>query len=231
MKELIIAAVALVMVIFVITAIIVGRRQERRRREELARDLNAAGFSHDLDPTPDTQAAAFGDVGAWQSLRNGAKGVQWVAHATLRGLPVTLLGHKYMVSTGKSSHPVYHTIAAVPCPPTWPKLGLTRQNLWHAFVSLFAGKDLQVEDQAFNKRFHVNSEDPDFALLLLSPDVQAFCLTLPDQLVVKIGDGAVSLCVRERSSGAAAARLADQAAELRRRISEELDAWTPAPAE
>ncbi len=230
MNQLIIIGIAIVFVAFIVFAIVANVRAERRYREQLAHSMGAAGFSVDFMPSDDEKAAAFQSLGPWHSLTRGARGVQCVARHTLRGLQTTLVLHRYMVSSGKSSHPVFHTIAAVPCPASWPAVDLARQTLWHSFASLFVGKDLQVEDPDFNRRFHVNSDDPDFALLLLTPDVQSFCLRLPDHVVVRIGRGAVSLGVRQRLPGESAVRLAEQAAELRRRISTELDAWVPDPA-
>ncbi len=165
----------------------------KKRRLLVAQATSAAGLS--LDPAPDqaARAQAWEHVGAMRDLNRGANGVKWCAAGTIDGRQVHLLEHAYAVSTGKSTHVVRHTIAATPCPTTWPHLKVEEENLLTKLAGALGRKDFQLESEAFNKRWRVSTDNEDFALLVLTPAVQEWLMGLPKGTSLRIGSGALCM--------------------------------------
>lgn len=105
-------------------------------------------------------------------------------------MPVQLLEHKYVVSTGKHTSVHYHLVASTASLERWPKLSVTPENFLHRIAEFFGAKDLKVEDEKFNRAWRVKSDDENFALLVLHPDVQAWFLKMPGGVWIEIGNGA-----------------------------------------
>lgn len=61
--------------------------------------------------------------------------------------------------------------------PNWPKVRIRgRRRLWLWLMKLFSGPGLQLDDANFNRTFRVDTEDENFAIALLTPDMQQFLL-------------------------------------------------------
>ncbi|TVQ61473.1 MAG: hypothetical protein EA378_08865 [Phycisphaerales bacterium] len=160
------------------------RKVARKRREA----LEAAGFEvFDRMKKADKHECFTPFEHITPRLRTGHKGLKWFAI----GLPQAridptlrprLFNHSYTASSGRSSQTYHHTIAAFPCPPYWPELRLEPTNTLNRFFRnlIATGKPpLELEDPEFTKRWRITTDDPDFALLCLTPQIQAFINTLP----------------------------------------------------
>ena len=115
-----------------------------------------------------------------------------VLGGALDGRQLTAFQSGYTIYTGQVNVNVAYTIYTVAC-PDWPVTHVTPRN----FVGRLAFKlgrrsGLMLENDEFNARFKVRDVDDEFAVTLLSPDMQAFML---DKTSVRwrIGRGRVCL--------------------------------------
>ncbi len=100
-----------------------------------------------------------------------------IYEGSLDGRPIEVFQSSYMVSTGQTMIQVSHTIYAVEA-PAWPATQIAAHS-W--FVRLFRKLNrptgLELDDPEFNRRFRLKTDDEDFAIALLSPDMQGFMLS------------------------------------------------------
>ncbi len=82
--------------------------------------------------------------------------------------------------------------------PNWPKVRIrARRGLGRLFYRFGRRTGLMLDDERFNAAFRVDSEDDDFAFLLLSPELQAFLLEKTN-VDWSAGRGAIKLFYRGR---------------------------------
>ena len=103
--------------------------------------------------------------------------IKHVLEGELDGRALVVFESSYMIYTGQTMIPVSNTVYAV-ASPDWPVTSITpRSALSRLFSRLGAGSALRLENPEFNARFSVKTDDEDFAIALLGPDMQAFMLT------------------------------------------------------
>lgn len=198
---------------------------ERRRKRVIADSLRALGLESSFDNPTLPSSEAFNQIGPLTRLTRGAAGVNWHAQGQIGDRPVTLVEHRYSVGSGKNRRTVYHTIAATPCPPSWPTLSVTGEHFFHRVAEFFGSHDIKVEDQEFNSRWRVKSDREDFAVLVLTPEVQRFLSGLTDGTWLEIGRGAICLVRRSQLNGEKACRLVQTTTALAGLLPPELEAW------
>ncbi|MEM1331762.1 MAG: hypothetical protein AAGG07_14545 [Planctomycetota bacterium] len=214
----------------VISIIVLSHRWQKKRLEQLAATLDGFGltltkYERKSGHVPDAWTA-FAKL---KDLKTGVDGLRWSAEGTLDGRRACGVVHSYTVSTGKNTTTYYHACYAVECPTGWPGLSLTSEHLGHKLLGLFGKKDLQLEDKRFNDRWRIATDDEDFAILLLSPEVQEF-LREPDKTAGRsaawhIGEGWIRLVVDGNPSPEAAGAAVERLRVLRMSIASELDAY------
>lgn len=90
-------------------------RIRRRRVMGLCAALEHEGFVTDADPSAERQAAVFEPVAALQSrasLRNGAKGILWLALRLNAPRSMCIFEHVHVTGSGKSTQEHLHTVIA-----------------------------------------------------------------------------------------------------------------------
>lgn len=206
-------------------------RLSRQRRAELIAALADIGFTVVATKTSDAKADAFEPFSACKALRHGHKGVRLAARGEIEGLPVHLIQHTYTVSTGQSSTTIVHVAAATPVPQGWPRVKLSGEHLGHKLAGLFGKNDQQLENEAFNKAWHLDAEgfEPGaaeaFTVLLLSPAVQDFLTPKPKSESWEIGRGWI-VCLRQASAKPETlTELANRVTALRAMLPPELDEY------
>ena len=103
--------------------------------------------------------------------------IKHVMAGHLDGRPAVFFEASYMVSTGQVMVPVAHTIYTVES-PAWPATHIKRRNPFGRLaVRLGRQPRLAMENPAFNLYFKVKTDNDDFAIALLSPEMQEFMLT------------------------------------------------------
>ncbi|MBL8763363.1 MAG: hypothetical protein JNM07_03740 [Phycisphaerae bacterium] len=161
------------------TLIVAQSRAERARRAALAETLDAAGFVPVFEPSQEQRAQLFAHLAHLPNFQNAGRSVRWFARGEVDGSPVTLLEYTHVVSTGKHTHTVVLSVAAAPCPESWPLLTLKPEGFLHRVGEIFGVHDLRLDSDAFNRRWRVSCEREDFALLALSPEAQQWLLAAP----------------------------------------------------
>ena len=103
--------------------------------------------------------------------------IRHVYEGSLDGRPIEVFQSSYMVSTGQAMVQISHTIYAVEA-PAWPATQIAARN-WFArrFRKIGRPTGLELDDPEFNRRFRLKTDDEDFAIALLSPEMQAFMLS------------------------------------------------------
>jgi hypothetical protein len=106
----------------------------------------------------------------------------------LDGRELTIFQATYHVYTGQTTVPVTHAYF-VTDGPDWPQVNiLPRRGLRWLLHRLGFSRGLELENPRFNAAYRVETADEDFALTLLSQDMQQFMLEKPD----------VRWCIRPR---------------------------------
>jgi len=85
----------------------------------------------------------------------------------VRNRDVQFFEYWYVVSTGKSSHTVYHALAVIPVNPRTPAFTIRKQGMWDNIKGLFGSNDLTIGDQDFDRHFYLASSDEMFLKRLL----------------------------------------------------------------
>jgi hypothetical protein len=118
--------------------------------------------------------------------------IKHVLEGELDGRALVVFESSYMIYTGQTTIPVANTIYAV-ASPDWPVTHITpRGVLSRLYIRLGVGSALRLENPEFNTRFSVKTDDEDFAIALLGPDMQAFMLT-KTRVRWRVGRGRVCL--------------------------------------
>lgn len=186
--------IVLIVGLVIVLVVIAARKAsalERKRREEIGAALAKLGLAMSAEKKAPAHAEAFALAGELKSLSRGASGVNWSARGALGGREVVVFEHSFTTSTGKSTVTHFHTIAATACPMSWPRLSLDEEGLLAKIAEFLGMRDIKLEDEAFNARWRLKCGSEDFALLVLGPEAQAWCMALPKGLCIRIGQGAV----------------------------------------
>lgn len=178
--------------------VIAGVSRSKRRRAALESRLTESGFRHKSKPGKDERDGLFEPFDGVKALSTGAKGLRFWAESEIDGHTVTVVEHVYLVHTGSTTSTVAHVGAAIPCPEWWPDLSLTPEHLLHKLADAVGKRDLQLEREAFNKRWRVRTDDEDHTLLLLGPAMQEWLELAPKHESWIIGSGWVR-CLRRSS--------------------------------
>lgn len=167
------ATVFLALLAVVAVALVVRvKRQIQQRADDMKAAADAAGFAY--EPAGDKEF-----VKAWAAIKPlPARGkVQNIVYGRLSdGLHLTAFEHTYVVSTGKTTHVIAHSVFAVDT-PAWPKLSIERRSPISRWLrGLFTGRAAPAAQDprdpvAFELRWVVQCGDPGFAERFLRPAV------------------------------------------------------------
>ena len=152
--------------------VVISRRGKGPRRA--SRELKAQEFGLTYKGKGDKEfRARFSFLAA---VPRGAS-IRHVYEGSLDGRPIEVFQSSYMVSTGQAMVQISHTIYAVEA-PAWPATQIAARNWFgRLFRKLRRPSGLELDDPEFNRRFRLKTDDEDFAIALLSPDMQAFMLS------------------------------------------------------
>lgn len=133
--------------------------------------------------------------------------------------------HQYMVFAGTTTVPVVHTVYLVEVSPHWPRLTITRRSSFAWLGRLFGrSPGLQLDDPQFNRAFSVKAENDDFAIALLTPDMQRYLLT-KRTVTWRIDLCRLALMYKGKLREKRIAASLDRLAGFLDRIPDELEAW------
>jgi hypothetical protein len=154
----------------------------------------------------------------------------WYAQGSIDGVDVTLILHRTLRRVGKSYETVFTMIAAIESPKAWPGLRLQAETLLTRAAAKVGMKDLQVESKPFNKRWHITADDKEFAVLVLSPELQEWLLEAPKKESWTILGGHLVCAWQKPLKLNEVDLFLGRVATFKRMLPQELDEWTPAAA-
>jgi hypothetical protein len=200
---------------------------QKVRAASLALVAERLRLEHVLKPPKAQRTALYAPFTGLPMLRSGPRGVKLWFGGEVDGRRVDLIEHQYVVSTGKSAHTVTHTAAATPVPPAWPRVTLSSRHALASWWASMTGNTFKVENEAFNDRWIVKTESPDFVLLLLTPEVQEFLADAPSAESWHVGGGSLCWLVRKQLKPRDLPPPLARVAALRNLLPQELDVWEP----
>jgi len=168
------------LILTVVSAALIGvaiwavRIQRRKGGKTAARELDAQQLGLTYRAEGDKQyRARFGFL---KAVPRGAS-IRHIYEGSLDGRPIEIFQSSYMVSTGQAMIQVAHTIYTVEA-PAWPATQIAARNWFGRLIrKLRRPTGLELDDPEFNRLFRLKTDDDDFAIALLSPDMQAFMLS------------------------------------------------------
>jgi len=180
--------VAIVMVGTLVLALAIALIATQRKGERTDRieELRELGFVVRSKPPRDKRAGLFEPFEGVPGLSTGAKGLLMHAQSDVDEMPVTLIRHSYMTLAGQTPIPVHHAVAGVACPQSWPVVRLKRRL---GLFGFFGRGGPQLDREPFNKRWRVYTDDEEFAIMLLTPVIQAWLEDAPRKESWRIGGG------------------------------------------
>jgi hypothetical protein len=129
-----------------------------------------------------------------------------------------------MIHTGQASVPIYHVACATEA-PHWPAVTIAPRKGWTRLLDrLLRRRRLLLEDEAFNAAFTVKTEDEDFALTLLHPEMQRF-LASHRRVAWRVNPGWLALVYSGTMKFDRLEASLDRLREFWSLVPEELEAW------
>lgn len=166
-----------------------------------------------LDPFPDTAWLPFPMFG---HTRQGTENVVWDRR---EGDVVRAFDLWYQDEADGRTAGGRHrsTCAVVPLAVSCPSMRVTPRDAVEDALSVISGNELRLELEEFDRRFHVETDDPRFAIAFLDQRMMEAFLGLPDDVTIDVNEDALLLHA-PRLSPERMLLLLDAAAAIRRRI-------------
>lgn len=191
-----IAIILLALVTVAIVVVLVRRLRRSRLFGPDAKQAQSTMAALGLMPIPKPGKDLlkhFADLGVIH--RSGS--IKHAMHGMLGERRLMIFQHTYHVHTGQANIPIVNTLFATTS-PRWPEMRITHRGFWsHVALKFGYGRGVQVESGAFNRAFKVSCADEDFAITLLSPDLQAFLLEADGERWTLSGG---EVCLLQRSA-------------------------------
>ena len=215
------------LVIFLILAgvIVAVRRRRKILREEIKQVMQKLNLTEVEQPSKNDRFDWVNSIK--KILRKGRRGLlsAWVGE--YKGLTVELLQHRYVVSSGNSTHYVYHRIATIPVPLSWPYLQLSRENLITRIATKLGMQDVRVEDEIVNERWRIKADDELFAQLFITPEMQMFLRELQEKQTWIVTNGRFLIMEKGSLRPGDVQHLLQMMSRIAGMIPAELEAWEP----
>lgn len=148
-------------------------RRARRRRRMAAW---AAGHGYAFEERDDRLARRFQRFEPFGAGR--ARKAWHVVRGDRDGIPFVAFQYEHTTGSGKSQQHHVHTVCALRSPLSCPGLTLRRERLHHKLFDALGGEDIDVESDAFSRRFWVRGPDRRFAYDVLHPRMMEYLMPL-----------------------------------------------------
>jgi hypothetical protein len=158
------------LVLFVVIAIV---RVVRRRKGGGKTSAEQAAERLDLTYQKKGERGFHQAFGPLPGIPRGGS-VLHVVSGSLDGRLLNAFQHMYMIHTGQASVPIVHVVFVTEA-PQWPAVTIAPRKGWTRFMDfILRRRRMLLEEDAFNAAFNVKTDDEDFALTLLHPEMQKF---------------------------------------------------------
>jgi hypothetical protein len=214
-----------------VVAVAVGGWQLRRRASRQRRLMllcQRAGL--DFAPVDLSAGTAWLPFPLFGRRRSGTENVVW---ERARGPEIRAFDYWYEEpAADRPVTPKRHlTCAVVPLEASVPRLRVAPRDLDDDLRAVLGLREVELELEAFNRRFAVESEDERFAIAFLEQRMMEALLALPEGVTLDVNENAVLLWARELPAEQVL-RLYDAAAAIHERIPRSLPSlFPPRPTE
>ena len=218
LTALVLAALGVIIVLAIVAAAASTARR-RRQQADTQRVVEQLGLQYE----PKSREALHRRFAPMPGIpRSGT--VAHVLRGDLDGREFIAFQHMYMVHTGQASVPVHHTVYTTAA-PQWPCVTVRPRGVLSRLVRRFgAGQSFVLEDPAFNHAFRVVTDDEDFALLLLHPQMQQFMMS-HRKVSWQVNPGAVAMVYPGTMKFDRISASIDRLRSFWQLVPDELDAW------
>jgi hypothetical protein len=224
----IVAAIVLVIPLAIVVGLL-ARRVDEKRLEEVRDACADRRWPCDVRPDAEGRRDAYASIAHLHGhLRSRAEGIAAIIDGSIGGRTFRIVEHRAAVTTDEGSRVIDTIVITTPCPAAWPSVVLSAENLLHWAGNVLGLRDLQLEREAFNRRWRVRTHDESFATLLLDTGVQAFLERAPNNEWWEIGNGVIACIHRGELSAADLDECARRPLAFARLLPPELDLWLPA---
>lgn len=175
-------------------------RLEQRRRAMWAAAAAHHGWTY--EPHDDRYADRWSGTPFGRGRSREAADVVTGTH---RGRPMTAFSYSYETESaagpdGRRTTTTHrYAVVALAMPAFLPGLELTREGVLQRVARLVGLSDLDLESEAFNRRFRLTAEDPRTATAVLTPRTMERLLAAPGDLAYRV-EGADLLCWTDGSA-------------------------------
>ncbi|MCK4872962.1 MAG: hypothetical protein KAS72_09575 [Phycisphaerales bacterium] len=218
----ILVAVGIIVAVLVTLAVVASKRLAEKRRAEMDAAMRDAGFETITDPE---QSPRLDWVGSIKGLSGGTRNITNAWAGLVDDRDIELVQHRYVISTGQTTQVILHRIAAAPMPAHWPIVRLSAENVFTKLGAAFGLRDVQVEDEKFNQRWRIKTDDAEFAQLLLGQSVQAILRDAQPGQSWMVTAGRLIVIERGRFEAAHLPRMTEMLVRVADAIPPELAAW------
>lgn len=158
---------------------IAARAAEKKRVAALRSWAEANGWRFEDKDALDRphRYAAFHPFG-----RGSRRRASNVFAASRPGLDLEVFDYRYTVQSGKHSRTYHNVIAVARLPIATPSLSIRPESLGLKLFDALGGEDIDVEDDAFSRRYWVKGDDRRFTYDVLHAPMQDFLMAQPDRL-------------------------------------------------
>jgi hypothetical protein len=214
-----------------VVAVAVGGWQLRRRASRQRRLMllcQRAGL--DFAPVDLSAGTAWLPFPLFGRRRSGTENVVW---ERARGPEIRAFDYWYEEpAADRPVTPKRHlTCAVVPLEASVPRLRVAPRDLDDDLRAVLGLREVELELEAFNRRFAVESEDERFAIAFLEQRMMEALLALPEGVTLDVNENAVLLWARELPAEQVL-RLYDAAVAIHERIPRSLPSlFPPRPTE
>lgn len=181
--------------LLIVLLMYVAWAHNQRRAALLVRVAQGLG----LEPF-DADAAKLRALYGWDPVLGLNKGgvAKPSYRGVVRGVRVEVHQHQYTVHAGKATYAVVHMIGVMPAPAWWPRTLIINRGLKGLIEKWKNKSEVRVEHAKFNKLFDVHAEDTEFALAVLSEEMQTHLERLKSPASFEIRQGAIVWKTRTR---------------------------------
>lgn len=152
--------------------------------------------------------------------------IRHLMRGEIAGRALTAFQHTYIVPAGQVMIPVVSTVYLAQAPTAWPKVVIAPTSAWRkALARLRRRSGPALDLDAFNRAFAIETKNPEFAILLLTPDLQEWLLDKRRQIKWVVGEGAVRLIYPGRMQPKRIERSIDRLKRFVSLLPAELEVW------
>jgi len=164
-----------VIVVFVVIALIVvlGFIAQKKRAERLMRFAQSRGLTYEAR----NDAWARMDWG-YPFGAGRAQKARYVMTGHLKGRPVISFEHEYTTGSGDDRRTVHTMVTAIQIRRAFPRLEVGLEGVTGRFARRLGFKDIELESEAFNRKYKIECDNRKFAYDVLHPRFMEWLMSI-----------------------------------------------------